>query len=150
MTDNDKKTTLPQQTPVSQNSATAPAAPEPSTKPGPAPAPEWIVIGADGTLGGAATPEDHQLAERGAALLAQDPHYQALVSPVLCRIEVNAGVASTDAGHLCLRYDVTGGTPQEFWPHWGKTDKVSRATMLVSGSRTVKSVSFVCGFRGLT
>ena len=135
MTDSDKKTTLPQ-TPVPQSSATASAAPEPSTPTGPVPAVEWIVvIRADGTPGGAATPEDHQLAERGAALLAQDPHYQALVSPVLCRVEVNAGVASTDAGHLCLRYDVTGAAPQEFWPHWGKTDRVSWKSGQISVSR---------------
>ena len=122
MTDSDKKTTLPQ-TPTT--AATASPAPEPSTPNTTVPAVEWIVIGADGTPGSNASAEDNQLAERGAALLAQDPHYQALVSPVLSRVEVNAGVASTDAGHLCLRYDVTGGTPQEFWPHWGKTDRVS-------------------------
>ena len=124
MSDSDKKTPVPQ-IPTTAPAAIPSPAPAPSTPTGPVPAPEWIVIGADGTPGGTATPEDHQLAERGAALLAQDAHFQALVAPVLSRIEVNAGVASTDAGHLCLRYDVTGGTPQEFWPHWGKTDKVS-------------------------
>ena len=122
MTDSDHKTTDPQ-TPAP--AATPLSAPESSTPTPTAPAPEWTVIGADGTPGGTATPEDQQLAERGAALLAQDAHFQALVSPVLCRVEVNAGMASTDAGHLCLRYDVTGGKPQEFWPHWGKADKVN-------------------------
>ena len=127
MSDSDKKATVPQ-TPTT-------ATPEPTTSTTTVPAVEWMVIGVDGTPGGTATPEDHQLAERGAALLAQDPHYQALVSPVLCRVEVNTGVASTDAGHLCLRYDVTGGTPQEFWPHWGKADKVNWKSGQISVSR---------------
>lgn len=97
--------------------------------------PEWIVIGADGTTGGTATAEDRQLAERGGVLLAQDPQFVALPHPVLRRVEVNTGVDASKSGRLCLRYDVEGETPQEFWPHWGKADKISWASGQISVAR---------------
>jgi hypothetical protein len=87
--------------------------------------PTWQIIGADGTPGGDPTPEDRQLLERAQALLQADADFQKLSGATLSRVEVNRGMHPTDSGHLYLRYDVTGGTPQEFWPHWGKADRVA-------------------------
>ena len=90
----------------------------------PTPDPAWTVIAADGTLGGSPTADDHLLLTRAQGLLATDDDFKALRQPTLCRIELNLGVPSTQSGHLCLRYEAQGATPQEFWPHWGHHDHV--------------------------
>jgi hypothetical protein len=96
--------------------------PQPATPPT---APTWQIIGADGTPGGDPTPEDRQLLERAQALLRADADFQKLTGATLTRVEVNRGMHPTDSGYLYLRYEVTGGTPQEFWPRWGKADRVA-------------------------
>ena len=57
------------------------------------------VIKADGSTG---TPSerDQQLLGKVQALLAADPHFQALRAPTFSRAEVNAGQKETEAGYL--------------------------------------------------
>ena len=90
----------------------------------PTPNPAWTVIAADGTLVGSPTADDHLLLSRAQSLLADDDDFRALRESILSRIELNLGVPSTQSGHLCLRYEAQGATPQEFWPHWGHQDHV--------------------------
>ncbi|GGJ86942.1 hypothetical protein [Deinococcus aquiradiocola] len=85
----------------------------------------WMVTQADGTPGGTPTDEEREIVTKAHALLQADPHFQALPSPALSRVEMNRGVPCSESGCLYLRYEVPGQTPQEFWPHWGKADKVS-------------------------
>lgn len=92
------------------------------------------LIKPDGTTG-QSTARDAQLLSKAQALIEQDPHFQALKSPVLSRAEANAGEQDTEAGYLYLRYDVPGSTPQEFWAHWGSHDHLAWK----SGQVTVKN-----------
>jgi hypothetical protein len=87
--------------------------------------PTWQVIAADGTPGGEPTPEDRRLLEQAQALLAAHPDFQQLAGATLSRVQVNQGLPPTESGYLYLRYEVAEGIPQEFWPHWGKTDRVA-------------------------
>jgi hypothetical protein len=95
-------------------------------------APVWHVIGADGTPGGEPTPEDRQLLEQAQVLLSAHPEFQQLAGSTLSRVEVNRSLQPTESGYLYLRYEVTGSTPQEFWPHWGRTDRVAWASGQIS------------------
>lgn len=58
-------------------------------------------------------------------LIQADAHFQQLKAPTLSRAEVNESMEETAQGYLYLRYDVPGATPQEFWAHWGHSDKVA-------------------------
>ena len=70
------------------------------------------------------TGHDRALMVAAQALLLQEGQFQALNHPTLSRCELNAGLQETQPGHLYLRYDVAGAVPQEFWAHWGRSDKV--------------------------
>ncbi|MGI8747107.1 MAG: hypothetical protein ACR2J4_01965 [Deinococcus sp.] len=82
---------------------------------------QLTVVGADR----AASQQDAQLLSRAQVLLAGDPNFQALKTPVLSRAEVNAGLPDSSPGYLYLRFDVPGAVPQEFWAHWSSHDKVA-------------------------
>lgn len=81
--------------------------------------------------------KDQQLLAQMQALLAKDPHFQALDKPTISRAEVNAGQQDTEAGYLYVRYDIPGKVPQEFWGHWGTHDHVAWK----SGQVTAKVLS---------
>jgi len=79
------------------------------------------VVGADRLP----TAQDRALVVVAQALLLQDEHFKMPKTPTLSRCEVNAGLEETAAGYLCLRYDIFGAVPQEFWANWGKKDRVA-------------------------
>lgn len=92
------------------------------------------VIGADRLP----TAHDRALVVAAQALLLQDPHFQALKTPVLDRCEINAGLAETSPGYPYLCYQVPDAVPQEFWAHWGRKDKVNWK----SGQVTVRAAGW--------
>lgn len=82
------------------------------------------VIHQDGSAG-TPTLRQQALLDAAQAQLAADPHFAALDHPHLTRAEVNEGLTETETGYLYLRYDVAGGTPQEFWAHFGAHARVA-------------------------
>lgn len=107
----------------------------PEDRAAPSSIPAWTVIAADGTSGGTPTPDDHLLLSRAQSLLAANDDFRALHQPTLGRIELNLGMSAEQSGHLYLRYEVTGATPQEFWPHWGHQDHVNFRSGQISVKR---------------
>lgn len=97
------------------------------------PAVALTVVGADRLP----SAQDRALVVAAQALLLQDAHFQTLRNPTLNRCEINAGLDDAGQGYLYLRFLVTDATPQEFWAHWGKKDRVT----WMSGQVTVKQTT---------
>lgn len=92
------------------------------------------VLLADGSVG-VPSADDLALLTAGTLLLSSCPDFLALVSPLLSRAEVNAGLLSTQPGYLYLRFDVPGSVPQELWLHWGAPERVHWKSGQVSVQR---------------
>ncbi|WP_344983903.1 hypothetical protein [Deinococcus rubellus] len=99
---------------------------------------ELKIIKPDGNTA-AANDKQKALLDAAQKLIQADAHFQQLKAPTMSRAEVNEGVEETAQGYLYLRYDVQGATPQEFWAHWGKADKVAWK----SGNVMVKEITAV-------
>ena len=85
-----------------------------------------VLIAADGSdAQGGLLEAEQKLVRAVHALLGADEHFKALPNPKLERIEVNRGLRLEDDGMMGLRYSVQGAVPQEFWGHYGKSDRVA-------------------------
>ncbi|WP_309570980.1 hypothetical protein [Deinococcus sp.] len=74
------------------------------------------------------TARQQRLYAAAAALIEAAPEFAALPAPTPSRAEVNVGLHETQRGYLYLRYDVPGGTPQEFWAHVGRAARLNWKT----------------------
>ncbi|MBB5377689.1 sarcosine oxidase delta subunit [Deinococcus metalli] len=74
------------------------------------------------------TDRQRQLYAAAAAQIEAAPEFAALHGAAPSRAEVNVGLPDTQRGYLYLRYDVPGGTPQEFWAHVGRAARLNWRT----------------------
>lgn len=81
------------------------------------PVPESSAPKSSAPDGAALTLRQQQLLNAARKEIEADPHFKNLSGATFDHAEVTPGLDETERGYLYLRYNVPGGTPQEFWAH---------------------------------